>query len=118
MAKRKTFTPDFKAEVVMETLCDQTSQAELCRKQNINAVQLSKWKRQIHENAETLFETNDKQNQASQQRITQLEQLVGRTPLRTPFILLIAVAHSSLIVLLSTTIHSSLTLFLRIVSIA
>ncbi len=70
MAKRRTFTPEFKVEVVIETLCGQTSLAGLCRKQNINAVQLSKWKRQLHENAATLFEPNVKLNQASQQRIT------------------------------------------------
>ena len=81
MAKRRTFTPEFKAEVVLEALCGQTSQAELCRKHNISDVQLSKWKRQLLENAATLFEPNDKQNQASQQRITQLEQLVGRLTL-------------------------------------
>lgn len=81
MAKRRTFTPEFKAEVVIEALCGQTSQAELCRKHNISDVQLSKWKRQLLENAVSLFEPNDKQNQASQQRITQLEQLVGRLTL-------------------------------------
>ncbi len=75
MAKRRTFTPEFKAEVVIEALCGQTSQAELCRKHNISDVQLSKWKRQLLENAAPLLEPNDKQNQASQQRITQLEQL-------------------------------------------
>ena len=81
MAKRRTFTPEFKAEVVLEALCGQTSQAELCRKHNISDVQLSKWKRQLLENAATLFEPNDKQNQASQQRITQLEQLVDKLTL-------------------------------------
>lgn len=81
MAKRRTFTPEFKAEVVLEALCGQSSQAELCRKHNISDVQLSKWKRQLLENAVSLFEPNDKQNQASQQRITQLEQLVGRLTL-------------------------------------
>ncbi len=80
--KRRRFTPEFKAEVVLEALCGESSQAELCRKHNISDVQLSKWKRQLLENAETtLFETNDKQTQASQQRITQLEQLVGRLTL-------------------------------------
>ncbi len=82
MAKRRKFTSEFKAEVVLEALCGESSQAELCRKHNISDVQLSKWKRQLLENAETtLFETNDKQTQASQQRITQLEQLVGRLTL-------------------------------------
>ena len=49
----------------------------LLRKHNLSDVQLSKWKRQLLENAASLFEPIDKQTNASQQRITQLEQLVG-----------------------------------------
>ena len=32
MAKRRKFTPEFKVEVVIEVLCDQSSQAEFYRK--------------------------------------------------------------------------------------
>ena len=78
MAKRRRFTPEFKAEVVLEALSGQSSQAELCRKHNLSDVQLSKWKRQLLENAASLFEPIDKQTNAFQQRITQLEQLVGK----------------------------------------
>ena len=78
MAKRRSFTSEFKAEVVIEALSGQSSQAELCRKHNLSDVQLSKWKRQLLENAATLFEPIDKQTNASQQRIAQLEQLVGK----------------------------------------
>ncbi|MDE0482241.1 MAG: transposase [Candidatus Poribacteria bacterium] len=81
MAKRRSFTPEFKAEVVLEALCGQSSQAELCRKHNISDVQLSKWKRQLLENAATLFEAADKQTNASAERIAQLEQLVGKLTL-------------------------------------
>lgn len=60
MAKRRIFTPEFKAEVVLEALCGQSSQAELCRKHNLSDVQLSQWKRQLLENAASLFEPIDK----------------------------------------------------------
>ena len=79
MAKRRRFTPEFKAEVVIEALSGESSQAELCRRHNLSADQLSKWKQQLLENAETpLFESTDKQSDASIERIAQLEQLVGR----------------------------------------
>ncbi len=81
MAKRRRFTPEFKAEVVLEALSGQSSQAELCRRYNLSDVQLSKWKRQLLENAASLFEPIGKQTHASQQRITQLEQLVGKLTL-------------------------------------
>ena len=39
--KRRTFTPEFKAKVVIETLHIETSQAELCHRHNITEQQLS-----------------------------------------------------------------------------
>ena len=77
--KRRNFTPEFKAKVVLEALSGESSQAELCRRHNLSDEQLSKWKRQLLENAETpLFEPADKQSDASAERIAHLEQLVGR----------------------------------------
>ena len=81
MAKRRRFTPEFKAEVVIEALSGQSSQAELCRRHNLSEDQLSKWKRQLLENAATLFESADKQSNDSIERIAELEQLVGRLTL-------------------------------------
>ena len=81
MAKRRRFTPEFKAEVVIEALSGESSQAELSRRHNLSADQLSKWKQQLLENAVTLFESTDKQSDASIERIAQLEQLVGKLTL-------------------------------------
>ena len=78
MAKRRNFTPKFKAEVVIAALSGESSEAELCRRHNITEAQLSQWKRQFVENAATLFESNRKQSDASTERIAELEQLVGR----------------------------------------
>ena len=76
--KRKRFTPEFKAAVVLEALNVETSQAELCRRHNITAAQLAQWKQQFLENAASLFESTDKPSDASAARIAELEQLVGR----------------------------------------
>ena len=81
MAKRRRFTPQFKAEIVIEALMGQSSQAELCRKHSIGQEQLSKWKHQLIDNAATLFESNDNHSNASKQQIVQLEQPVGRLTL-------------------------------------
>ena len=43
MAKRRNFTPEFKAEVVLKALRGQSSQAELCRRHNLSEEQFSKW---------------------------------------------------------------------------
>jgi transposase-like protein len=81
MAKRRRFTPQFKAEVVIEALTNQSSQAQLCRQHNLSEEQLSKWKHQLLDNAAILFESTDKQSNDSKERIAQLEQLLGRLTL-------------------------------------
>ena len=80
MAKRKRrhFTAEFKAEVVLEALRGESSQAELCRRHNLSEEQLSTWKRQLLENAASLLESSDKSSKAATERIAHLEQLVGR----------------------------------------
>ena len=78
----ETSLPSLKSEVVLEALSGGSSQAEMCRKpHNLSDEQLSKWKRQLLENAATLFEPADKQSDVSAERIAQLEQLVGRLTL-------------------------------------
>ena len=82
MAKRTRYTPEFKAEVVLEALSGESSQAELCRRHNLSENQVSTWKRQLLENVETFLESEtDKPSSESAERIAQLEQLVGRLTL-------------------------------------
>ena len=78
MAKRRSFTAEFKAKVVLEALRGESSQAELCRRHNLSEEQLSKWKRQLLENAASLFESSGKPSKETTERIAQLEQHVGR----------------------------------------
>ena len=78
MAKRRRFTAEFKAEVVLEALSGESSQAELCRRHNLSEDQLSKWKQQFVENAASLFESSDKASEDAAERIAHLEQLVGQ----------------------------------------
>ena len=76
--KRRSFTPEFKAQVVLEALSGEDSQAELCQQHNISEEQLSTWKRQLFENAASLFESRDKPSKDTTKRIAQLEQHIGR----------------------------------------
>ena len=76
--KRRTFTPEFKAQVVLEALSSESSQAEVCRRHNLSEDQLSKWKQQLVENAASLFASTDKHSSEAAERIAHLEQLVGR----------------------------------------
>ena len=76
--KRRTFTPEFKAEVVLEALSGESSQAAVCRRHNLSEDQLSKWKQQSLENAASVLASTDKPSSEAADRIAHLEQLVGR----------------------------------------
>ena len=79
--KRRTFTPEFKAEVVLEALRGESSQAEVCRRHNLSEDPLSKWKQQAVENIAAGFTSTDKHANEATERIAHLEQLVGRLTL-------------------------------------
>ena len=79
--KRRNFTPEFKAQVVLEALSGESSQAEVCRRHNLSEDQLSKWKQQVVENVASLFTSTDKHSKEATERIAELERLVGRLTL-------------------------------------
>lgn len=74
---RRSFPAEFKAQVVLELLTGTASQAELCRKHNIKPQLLAHWKAAVLERLPSLFADEARTSQ-DQQRITQLEQLLGQ----------------------------------------
>jgi transposase len=77
---RRTFTPEFKAEVVLALLRGEQSQAELCRLHQLGPDLLALWK-QTYLDRLTLVFQSDERRQREDQRIADLEQLVGRQTL-------------------------------------
>jgi transposase len=77
MRKRRRFTPEFKAKVVLDVLTGAQSPAEACRKHTLSPNLLGLWKGTFLERAHTLFQT-DEQRDEDQARIAELEQLLGR----------------------------------------
>ena len=80
MAKRRTFTPEFKAGVVLEMLIEGKSQAQASREYGIKDTVLSRWKQEFIERSPSVFERGQGQDE-SQARIAELERLVGRLTL-------------------------------------
>ena len=74
---RRSFSPDFKAKVVLELLTDTASQADLCRKYQVKPQLIAHWKTTVLERLHLLFQDEDQASQ-EQARIADLEQLVGR----------------------------------------
>ena len=77
---RRVFSPEFKAQVVLELITAQRSQAELCRQHQLSPSLVSFWKQTLLESLPALFQDPEQRN-SEETRIAELEQLVGRQTL-------------------------------------
>lgn len=77
MAKRRTFSPEFKAQAVLEVLTGAKGGAQVCREYRIKDTILSRWKQEFVERSPQLFARGDGQSQ-EEERIADLERLVGQ----------------------------------------
>ena len=73
--RRRTFTAEFKAQVVLEVLSGLKSQAEVARQHKRRPELIARWKDIALEGLETLFQGGE---QRDQDRIAELERMVGR----------------------------------------
>ena len=70
MAKRRTFTPEFKAELVSKSSAVRLPKQNCVGEpHNLNENQLSQWKRQFIRNASSLFDSADKSSSDAEKRI-------------------------------------------------
>ena len=77
MAKRRTFTAEFKARIVLEAISGVKSSAELCREHNLKPQLLSRWKAEFLENASKVFEADERRSD-DRVRIHDLQRLLGQ----------------------------------------
>ena len=63
MAKRRSFSPQFKTEAVLDLLRGQKTQAQICREREIGADQLSRWRDQLLERLPSVFENGSHQSE-------------------------------------------------------
>ena len=80
MAKRRAFTPEFKAQVALEVISGSQSAAEVCRQHSLKPQLLSRWKAEFIDNAARVFQSDEQRSQ-EQARIADMERLVGRQTL-------------------------------------
>ena len=77
MSKRRAFTPEFKARVVLEELSGVKDKAEICREYRLRPQVFSRWREEFLERAPEIFAT-ERSRGDEQERIAGLEQMVGR----------------------------------------
>lgn len=77
MGKRRTFTAEFKARVVLELLGGQKSMAQASREYGIKDTVLSRWKQEFIQRASQVFERGEVHSEEAV-RMAELERMVGR----------------------------------------
>jgi transposase-like protein len=77
MSKRRGFTPEFKARVVLEELSGVKDKAEICREYRLRPQVFSRWREEFLERAPEIFAT-ERSRGDEQARIADLERMIGR----------------------------------------
>jgi len=77
---RRSFTPAFKAQVVVEVISGVRSAAEVCREHKIKPQLFNHWKSHLLKNASDLFDGATRRSE-EQARIEELEQVLGQKTL-------------------------------------
>jgi len=77
MVKRKTYTAEFKAGIVLEILTEQKSIAQASREYGIKDSVISRWKQEFIQRSPQIFEKENLQDERDQ-RIAELERMIGR----------------------------------------
>ena len=83
MRNQRSFSLEFKKEVVEELLSGENRPAQLCRRYNISSSLLYHWKKQYSRGR---FDNEPTEETALKDRIEKLERLVGRLTLENEFL--------------------------------
>ncbi len=75
MRARRTFTKEFKRELVELVVSGKANQLEISRKYNISPVVVSRWKNDYHQGK--LFENSNPDTTRLEIRLRELERLIG-----------------------------------------
>ena len=74
----KTRNPAFKKKVALEAIREEKSVNEIAKAYEIHPVQVCKWKKELLDNAEVIFEGKKKKSSETEKKIADLERKVGQ----------------------------------------
>lgn len=86
--KRRLHKPEFKAKVALTALKGEMTMAEMVSKFDVQAAQITQWKKQLLENAGDVFEVTNKASAHSEQAqtIEQLHAKIGQLTVENDFL--------------------------------
>ena len=84
--KRRTHSPEFKAKVALAACQGDLTMAELVKKFDVHANQITEWKKQLLSNASDVFGKAAQKAEASEETIEQLHAKIGRLTMENDFL--------------------------------
>jgi len=69
--QRRVFSPEFKAKVAMESIKEQLTIEEICKKFDIHPSQVNTWKQAFKQNASLIFESSPKSKPGNNDELLQ-----------------------------------------------
>ena len=83
---RTTRTAVFKKKVVLETLREDKTLAQIASEHGVHPVQITKWKKELLDGIEALFGKNGKQRKEGQQEREVLERKIGQLTIELDYL--------------------------------
>ena len=83
MRNQRSYSVEFKRQVIQELLSEESRPAQLCRRYNISSSLLYHWKKQYSRGK---FNNEPTEEAALKDRVEKLERLVGQLTLETSFL--------------------------------
>ena len=84
--KRRNHLPGFKAKVALAALKGDKTLAELADKFDVHPNQINDWRRQMLDNADTVFGSTSDQHKADEEHLKTLHAKIGQLALENDFL--------------------------------
>ena len=84
--KRRLHKPGFKATVALTAIKGELTMSEMVKKFDVQAAQITQWKKQLLASAEVAFEKGDKVADGHEQEVLELRAKVGQLVLENDFL--------------------------------
>ena len=84
---RRKFTPKFKTKVAIEALKDRDTLTVLAQKHELHPQQITTWKREFLEGADSIFEKGQKSKKSeSEEKKDELHRIIGQQKVEIDFL--------------------------------
>ena len=87
MARRRQFSPQFKAKVAIEAIRGELTLAQIAKKYDVHPNMIANWKRQLTQEAAGVFARGQSaHDQASEVEVKELHAKIGQLTIETDFL--------------------------------